>query len=397
MMNSQEYLNKVYEKFEKEKDQKRKNEFYQIRFRKTKIRYFKMVAMFLLIIGGTIGVKYGVNNYQQTEEKVWKEPKEYSSWEEIQERYQQNITIITEEEKKQLISEEEAKEKAIQFMEKLGYGQQEIRRIKLYSNEEMKIYMVKTIWEYEGGLEVDINAKTGEILSFSDHDLKYQHLESDQISEEEAKKIAQKLYEQTDLLHKEEYELQKIEEIPHFFQNQGTEEWNVSFCKKYDGIFNPYESVTITFLVYKGEVKLEGIKINKINNFQDNRIRVTKEEAIEIAQKSDRKITSKEVTKIEAELTFQYMNPFVYLQEKTNGKDDGTRTKTLEDGTIMQYNAFESERVLRKVWKVIIDYDHSQDNNRDWKEMLNREYYIDSTTSEIIGGSWNMDKLTKEN
>lgn len=391
MMEKQKYLNNIYEKYEIERKQKRKSEFYQEKFKKAKIRVLEMVAMFLVAIGITIGVGYSVSNDQQNEPKVWKEPKQYTSLEEINSKYQKDSFMVSEQEKKQLISEKEAQQKAIDFMGKLGYEKQEIKRTKLLAgvkNEQDPSYMVKTLWEYEGGLEVDINAKTGEIMSFHDFDLKYKHSIADQISEQQATQIAKEIYQRTGLFSPNEYSFKKIEEIPHYFQNQGTNEWTASFSKKYDGAFNSYETVSITFFVLEGETKIDTIKIQRVENFEDNPVKLTKEEATQIAKEMDRKIEQREIAEIETQLSIEYMNAFVYLQERSQGKDDGTRKETLPDGTQAYYNAFETEKRLRKVWKVIIHYKDSKDDNKQEKQYDDREYYVDATTMEIIGGRW---------
>lgn len=406
MMEKQEYLNKIYEKYEIEKQKKVKNKFYQVKFYQSKLRYLEMAAMFVLAIGITFGVNYSTNNSPQNYEKVWKEPKEYHSFEEYSQRnsafykekqetlekniaMQEDKTIIQD-----LITKEEAKEKAICFIEKVGYGKQDIKKVNLYKiKENQNVYFVKTRREAEGGLQVEIDANTGNVLSFSDLDLKYQHYIADQLTKEQATEFAKEILEKTGLNLNENYFFKKVEEGAYYFQNRGTNQWQAEFCKMYDGVYHDFEKINIVFLVYQGEIKIDTIKIQELEDFKDNPVKLTKEEASEIAKEKDREFETREIVNVKTELTFAYMNPFVYAQERSQGKDDGIRIEKDKDGTEQIYSAFESERIVRKVWKVMIQYDHTKDNSTDYKQYSDRVYYVDATTSEIIGGNWNINEL----
>jgi len=52
---------------------------------------------------------------------------------------------------------------------------------------------------------------------------------------------------------------------------------------------------------------------------------------------------------------------------------------------------YSNEKILRKVWNVKIKYQFNyipDEPVHNWKEQFGREYYIDATTGEIIGGNW---------
>ena len=119
----------------------------------------KAVATILLVFGLGTGLVYATTNLY---EKIWKEPESYTYKEMISELPPEEVT---EEEKKELITEEEAKAKGIEILEKLGYKNQTINRIELkrgYDEDVTSYYMVKTKWGYEEGLMVQLNANGGD-------------------------------------------------------------------------------------------------------------------------------------------------------------------------------------------------------------------------------------------
>ena len=85
------------------------------------------------------------------------------------------------------------------------------------------------------------------------------------------------------------------------------------------------------------------------------------------------------------------MNAFIYEQEETGGKEDGfVRESENGKGNIL-YNQYVSEKILRKVWNIKINYEvdiENLENLNNINEIYGREYYVDATTGEIIGGRW---------
>ena len=77
-------------------------------------------------------------------EKVWKEPKQYT-YEELKNTIAQSE--VPEEEKANLISEDDAKNKALEIVNNLGYENQEITKIELNQNKEE--YIEKTYYKIE--------------------------------------------------------------------------------------------------------------------------------------------------------------------------------------------------------------------------------------------------------
>ena len=73
---------------------------------------------------------------------------------------------------------------------------------------------------------------------------------------------------------------------------------------------------------------------------------------------------------------------------KRSYTEDEIKHETEEDGKIISYNGYYNEKVLRKVWNVRIQYYIDKEKQRNISELGGRNYYVDTTTGEIIGGSW---------
>jgi hypothetical protein len=314
-------------------------------------------------------------------EKIWKEPESYT--------YEEMVNAlpsaeISEEEKKDLISEDEAKEKGLEILEKLGYENQTINRIELkrgYSEDTTSYYMIKTKWGYEEGLTVEIDANSGEFLAFNDMDLKYKHLQSEILTDEEIAKIATNVYNQ--LGFKGEYKLSDTKAEDYYFENQASKVLGAKFYKYYDGIKNKYEQFSVSFIAVDGEVKLNSVLLSKDTTYQKNPLVISEEEAINTVKSKEQEFSPLEITNITSELSIEKMNTFIYLLE--NDKYDITANNT-EDEIY-----YKTDDIARKVWKIKIEHnvsirEYANDYNKYVKEGMDKVYYVDATTGEIIGG-----------
>lgn len=339
----------------------------------------KAVATILLVLGLGTGIVFATTNVY---EKVWKEPKSYTYEEMINELPSQEVA---EEEKKELITEEEAKEKGLKILEKLGYKNQTINRIELkrgYAEEVTSYYMVKTKWGYEEGLMVQLNANGGDFISFNDMDLKYKHLKTEIATDEEISKIAMDIYNKLGM-KEGEYKLSETRVEDHYFENQANKLLGANFYKYYDEIKNRYESFHVSFLVVDGKTLLNSVLLNEDNTYQKNPLVITEEEAIETAKRKEQEFSPFEITEVTSELSIEKINAFIYQIE--NNKYDVTGK--MEDETY-----YKTENIARKVWKIKIKHnveakDYAKDHNKYIKEGMNKIYFVDATTGEIIGGS----------
>ena len=165
-------------------------------------------------------------------------PEKYDTLQQMIEENKNISTEITKEDTKNIIEKQEAKEKAKSIMNKFGFTKNNIYSVELkknYIESSDLIYLVKTEKQVEKGINVWIDAKTGECLGILNNDLKYKSINADKIDEETAKVYANDLY--SKFTTSQEFKLKYVQETPHYFENNSTDEWTATFCKQYDNIF----------------------------------------------------------------------------------------------------------------------------------------------------------------
>ena len=334
-----------------------------------KYNLLKMVATFIIVIGITAGVVYAGSIVY---EKVFKKPEKI-------ENYIEKIEI-NEEDLKNIISEEEAKRKAIQGIKRFGIEVSEEDITNIFLDKSMpNIYsLLYTITISDGEMYIDIDALTGEFTGFniSNIDTKFTgHQLMEEYATTKENVIDAVKEKKQEYGFGDEYELVEL--------SNGTENdeeksgfWYASFAKKYDGIVNKYQSVSIAIIPTINYVYL--VNIQDVA-FENNPIVINEKEAIKIAKKVDKKINTEKykTDKITASLSIEYMNGEVYLKE--NGMEEGDKMITLEDGTTLQYNIYKASQEIRKVYVVEVSYKNRPDERP-------RKYYVDTTTGEIVGG-----------
>lgn len=330
------------------------------------------IISFLTVASGIAFAGYTVY------EKIWKEPKKY----ETADDYLNSLPSeqISEEEKRNLITENDAKNIALNFLSKLGYEKQIINSIELkrdYRQPMDSYYMAKTESSYETGLMVLIDSKNGYVKYFNDLDLKYKDLTQDIITEEEAKQVAVDTYEKLEL-NKNDYELYSIKKEEYVFENNTKNLWGATFLKKENNVYNRYENFSVAFIVVDNKIIYDTINISTNTEKINNPIIIQEETAIEIAKNKEAEFTNTEITNIKSELSIEKMNTLVYQLEYE----------------IYDTMNLQIEEKIRNVWKVCIEHKNKKDfntyfnPNQYMKENLNKEFYIDATTGEIIGGKF---------
>lgn len=327
----------------------------------------KLVATFILTIGTTAGLVYAGNAVY---EKIWKEPTSY-----------QITQGITEEEKAQCISEQEAEKIGNEYLKKVGFSDETIQNIVLekdWKEQENNWYMNSQKASFV------IDGKTGNIKSATIPTRSYTIPENYGITRQEAKKVAYELLEK----YKPEnsqgtYELLSL-------KGNGNSEadsyiWYAEFYKKYDDLINPAEKVFIGWIP-----TINSLYCLDIDNYayENNEQVISKEEAIEIAKNKEKVINPDgQIKTIQAEIKIEQMNESVFLREKYgeeyesgkwNKEKVGENVYKIKDDAVF----YKTEERVRKVWRVVIEYDKSQTDN----SLRYYAYYVDATTGEIIGG-----------
>ena len=356
MKPNKEYLEEIYLRKEEVSNTKKKDEFYNTTFKTSKYKVLKIAATFVMVLGVTFGTIYaGKEAYQN----IWQDPKKYS--------YSVSQDL-SDEEKQECISEEEANELGNKYLKQVGLEDEEI----INQNLSKEFLSDKNEWGMSSKIAtMTIDAKTGDLKIIQVPTWNYKIPYNYGINKEEAKEVAYQLFDKI-----KEDNIEGDYELVTLRRNMETDEasyiWYAEFQRKYGDLINPNESVFIGWVP-----TINGIYQIKIqrDKFENNEIVKTKEEAIEIAKEKDRKVAPERTIKnIDADIRIEKMNAEVYLRE--NKKEDYENGKILkEDGV------YKTEERVRRVWLVNIEYEKQED------KMDSFTYFVDTTTGEIIGGA----------
>lgn len=347
-------------------------EFEKENIKKTNKNIPKLVATFVITTTVTGGLVYATGN--AIYEKIWKQPETYEfSYE------------VTEKDKENAISEEEARKKAEEYLRKIGL-EDEISGLGL-----MKSWRGNdVIWDIgftKGTMQMD---SKGNFQSLNIPSYNYKIPYNYGITREEARKTAKELllkYNPNN--NSDEYELVSLKR--NMENDEASYIWYADFYKKYGVLYNQYEKISIGWIP-----TINGLYSLSIENskYENNEQKISKEDAIKIATEKDKQIETRyNIASTEAEIGIDKMNTDVVYREKNlEDYEKGTiNFEPDENGTYkIKENAefYKVDNRVRKVWEVTIYYDYYK---YDYPERY--VYYVDATTGEIIGGSiWNSAK-----
>ena len=348
------------------------SEFEKENTKKTNKNIPKLVATFVITTTVTGGLVYATGN--AIYEKIWKQPETYEfSYE------------VTEKDKENAISEEEARKKAEEYLRKIGL-EDEISGLGL-----MKSWRGNdVIWDIgftKGRMQMD---SKGNFQSLNIPSYNYKIPYNYGITREEARKTAKELllkYNPNN--NSDEYELVSLKR--NMENDEASYIWYADFYKKYGDLYNQYEKISIGWVPTINGLYSLGIENSK---YENNEQKISKEDAIKIATEKDKQIETRyNITSTEAEIGIDKMNADVVYREKNiEDYEKGTiNFEPDENGTYKikeDAEFYKVENRVRKVWEVTIYYDYYK---YDYPERY--VYYVDATTGEIIGGSiWNSAK-----
>lgn len=340
MLTDKDFRDEVWKKYEFYSNNQNKEKFFKSNlYKKNKNIYdiAKMIATFLIVTTSSIGIVYaGIMSYNY----IWKKPDIIDYQEEKQ---------VTEQDKSGYITENQVKEKVAEILTKLVNEKDDISNIKFikYPDENTSYCQVITNKKYE----IQIDAKNGKLVSYYDGTIDDSKITAT-ANKSTAKEVVMFLY--SIISNDNDYELKSLQKLS-ITDNSCL--WQADFCKQYDGIYNDYQCIRITFIPEIKKIKMLNIFDEE---FENNPIIITKDEAIETVKT---KLQGEEINNVNCELKIEKMNPLVYMQ----------------DHPLSGNQVYRLERVVRKVWSVQCTIKR---NNIEQQE----KYYIDVTTGEIIGG-----------
>ena len=305
----------------------------------------------------------------KTYENIWKQPETYEfSYE------------LTEQEKKEAISEEEAKKKAVEYLSKIGLDK-EINGLTLRKDA----YGNEVIWDigFESG-SMTINSK-GKFESLNIPSYNYKIPYNYGITREDARKVAKELLSKYNPNNNDdEYVLVSLR--GNMEEDKASYIWYATFYKKYDDLINQYEKIEIGWIP-----TINGLYSLSFGNYkyENNEQVISKEDAIKIATEKDQKIEKRHnIAFSEAEIGIDKMNTEVIYREQNieeyekgtiNFETDKSGVYKVKDDSVF----YKVDNRVRKVWEVTIYYDYIKYKENGRERFV---YYVDATTGEIIGG-----------
>ena len=328
-------------------------------------------ATVILTSGVTIG---GFIAY----EKIWKEPKQYT-YEELKNTIAD--TGVSEEEKKELISEEQAKQTALEIAKNLGYENEQIESIELKQNKEEEYestyYLINTNNSNKENLNMRVDAKTGELVALENREVLSEQRQLDNITEQEAKKISNVIYKS---VIQELYEFYECKQEEVVYNGTEVDVWIAKYYKMYNDLINPYEEVKIEFFKDDNKIKICSIKRSNNGIYENNPQVISEDEAIRIAVDNEKKLTNNEISDVNAKKGIRKMNNYFFELDKNINELNNVNES--ESNFTVGNNKY-----ARNVWIVAIE--HKGKENETIEEYLkgkDKEYYVDISTGEILGG-----------
>ncbi len=342
---------------------------------------FKIVSTAVAGIVLSTGIVFGG---AKVYEKIWKKP----------EKVEIVTEVLTPEAQKENISEEEAKQIAINKLKEIGYNTNIVKTDNYKLIDSNKI-MYRFITKDDYSISIDgqkatffeiwnISKKLGEIDKKFDRYGSEKKVSSEYLmNKEKAIEVANKYYKLFGF-KEGEYEVTKV----NCWNSEGDEKaetgykFDITYNKKYGDTYNPYEYVTIQ--VYAKDEILWMVRTENIP-YDNNPTEITKEQALQIALEVDKNIEEKQIaeTKVEKMIVNMNANAYYRLTDKERFyKEMSTVDYPMEDRVYYQM-----EDKIRNAWIVVITYVD------DWEDVVTRytrgqfSYFIDATTGEVIGGA----------
>ncbi len=312
--------------------------------------------------------------------KIWKQPEKTVGF-----YSEQDKDTTTKEERDSAMSEEEARQKVSELLKKFGHEDEQIKLIRLDNNPSD--YELTWYIQTDNGTSneniIEFDAREENSFGVMFQDALNENIHHYRTTEEEAEKTAR------DLCKKYGYDTEKYNKVK-VLPNLETEEesymWYVDFYKEYDGIINPYESISIGFVPEINNIYYFHVKDLK---YENNSIEIAEEQAKKIVLEAESKIdTGYEIKNIDINLGIKKMNGDAY--KRINDYEQyykENHTKNYPSNKIVSYR---TDTIVRKVWKVTVEYnmpEYNKDSNSVYR-LLDRyyTYYVDTTIGEIIGG-----------
>ncbi len=317
----------------------------------------------------TAGVVYAGTKVIET---IWEKPEKV-----VGQVLEENIST---EEKQDLITEDEAKERTEELLRKFGYDNEKIESIEL----EKSAINYKINWNIKttNNIVLKIDSKGGKGLSIFIDEILKKDIEGYHTTKQEAEKTARNLCKEL------EYDLSEythVEIDSNMEKEANAYIWYVNFYKEYDGLVDEYNKISIAFVPEINEIYYF---IVSDENYENNSVEIDEEQAKEKALMEEKKTNLKyEIKSTSTELSIVSMNGEAYA--RTNNYKQFCEQRNTIEYPDNKYIEYRTNKHIRKAWKVTIEYSipSSETTNKSFNiQDLGYTYYVDATTGEIIGG-----------
>ena len=333
--------------------------------RNYKISKIAVVASFVLLFSG-VGLAT-----QKVIEKIWQEP------EKIEEFYSKegDKREIPEKEKMRAISEDEAKNRALEILKEYGYENEIIESIELIENplNYDLDYKIKT----ESKCTVQIDAINSKNYLFESNVL-YKDINHYRGNREELERVVRDICKNHNI-DLSEYKVLNVR--TNALSQDEAYIWYFNFYKKYGDIVNSYENISVAIIPEINEIFW--IIVDE-KPFENNEIVITEEEAKQIVLENEKKVpTGLKIKDLYVAMDITEMNGYAYT--RTNDyeqfiEQNSTYKYPYED---IVYHKVENQ--IRKAWMVCVQYEYDEEKALP-SELYSFTYFVDVTTGEIIGG-----------
>lgn len=337
------------------------------------LKIFTTISAALLLF---TGIAYATTKVYK---KIFNQPKEVSGF------YSSSNTISKEEENK-AISEDEARKKANEILKKFGHENEKIKSAELINNPDNN----KLIWQVKADNEILIE------LDATEQD--YYYIRFDSILNENIQQYRTTLkdVEKTarNICKKYGYNLDEYTGLKITTNTQDFDDayiWYIEFYKEYDGIKNPYQSISLAIIPEINELYYFKVKNVKFDNTP---VQVSEDDAKKIAIEAESKVNDNyKVKDIFTELAIVETNGNAYFRQ--NNYDQYYIQMHDNNYPIEKNISYQVDSLVRKAWLVTFEFDldNNSSNNMIWDQYYT--YYIDVETGEIIGGDSSYGMLSK--
>lgn len=325
-----------------------------------------IAASFILLFSG-VGIAA-----PKLVEKIWQEP------EKVEKFYSEERpkSEIVEEVKIKAITEDEAKENALNILKEYGYENEVIESIELIENPVNYDldYLIKT----ESKCTVLIDAINSKNYSFESNVL-YKDIDHYRGKREDLEKVVR------DICKNHNIDLTEYD-VLNVSKNGFTEEdayiWYFNFYKKYGDIVNTYENISVAIIPEINE--LFWITVDE-KPFENNEIVITEEEAKQIALENEKKVpTGLKIKDLQVALDITEMNGYAYT--RTNDYEQYIKQTSTPNYPNENRIYHRVENKIRKAWMVSVQYEYDEEKQLS-PSNYSFTYFVDATTGEIIGGT----------